>query len=182
MKVIILIIYLFFFSLSLGLKWLNIKYLKEKGHQVPAEFSTAIDTETLRKTVSYTAETNRLNTVLSLLNTLLVLVFLFGGFITIYDNWVTSLSKSFVLRCAFCTGSHVRWDYLQYPFQSLQEFQYREPLRLQYHDSSALAKRFGEVHYHLHPALDASGCSCPFSCSLQPRVVVAVGVGCFSAL
>ena len=49
MKVIILIIYLAFFSVSLGLKWLNIKHLKEKGHQVPAEFSTAIDAETLKK-------------------------------------------------------------------------------------------------------------------------------------
>jgi STE24 endopeptidase len=101
MKVIILIIYLFFFSVSLGLKWLNIKYLKEKGHQVPAEFSTAIDAETLRKTISYTVETNRLSTVLSLLNNLVVIVFLFGGFIIIYDGWVTSLSKSFVVRGVF---------------------------------------------------------------------------------
>jgi STE24 endopeptidase len=98
MKLIILIIYLFFFSVSLGLKWLNIKHLKVKGHQVPAEFSKAIDAETLRKTISYTAETSRLSTVLSLLNNLLVIVFLFGGFITIYDGWVTSLSESFVVR------------------------------------------------------------------------------------
>ena len=101
MKVIILIIYLFFFSVSLGLKWLNIRYLKEKGDQVPAEFSTAIDAETLRKTISYTVETSRLSTVLSLLNNLVVIVFLFGGFITIYDGWVTSLSKSFVVRGVF---------------------------------------------------------------------------------
>ncbi|MBW2392016.1 MAG: M48 family peptidase, partial [Deltaproteobacteria bacterium] len=101
MKVIIFIIYLFFFSVSLGLKWLNIKYLKQKGHQVPAEFSTAIDAETLRKTISYTAETSRLSTVLSLLNNLVVIIFLFGGFIIIYDGWVTALSKSFVVRGVF---------------------------------------------------------------------------------
>jgi hypothetical protein len=33
MKTIVLIIYLIFFSVSLWLKRLNIKYLKEKGHR-----------------------------------------------------------------------------------------------------------------------------------------------------
>ena len=98
MKVLILILYLFFFSVSLGLKWLNIKYLKEKGHQVPAEFSKAIDAETLRKTISYTAETSRLTVISSILNNILVIAFIFWGIITIYDGWLDSLSESFVLR------------------------------------------------------------------------------------
>ncbi len=98
MKAIVLFVYLFFLSVSLALKWLNIKYLKEKGSQVPQEFSKAIDLDTLRKTISYTVETSRLTVVSSVLNNLFVIVFLFGGFIAIYDGWIGSLSHSFVVR------------------------------------------------------------------------------------
>ena len=98
MKAIVLIIYLFFLGVSLWLKWLNIKYLKEKGHQVPLEFGRAIDLDTLRKTLSYTVETSRLAVVSSVLNNMLVIAFLFGGIIALYDGWIASLSQSFVLK------------------------------------------------------------------------------------
>jgi STE24 endopeptidase len=98
MEAIVLIIYLLFFSVSLCLKLLNLKHLREKGHQVPQEFGEAVDPETLSKTISYTVESSRLSIVLSALNNLLVLLFLFGGLITVYDGWIGSLSKSFVLR------------------------------------------------------------------------------------
>ncbi|NIW14023.1 MAG: M48 family peptidase, partial [Candidatus Thorarchaeota archaeon] len=101
----------------------NIKYLKEKGHQVPAEFSTAIDAETLRKTVSYTAETSRLSTILSLLNNLLVIIFLFGGFISIYDGWVSSLSKSFIVRgVIFVLGLMYAGTIFSIPFSLYKNF------------------------------------------------------------
>lgn len=123
MKLIILTIYLVFFSVSLGLKWLNISHLREKGDQVPPEFSRVIDAETLRKTVSYTAETSRLNTVLSLLNNLLVIVFLFGGFITIYDGWISSLSQSFVLRgVIFVLGLLYAGTIFSIPFSLYKNF------------------------------------------------------------
>ena len=98
MKAIVLIIYLFFLGVSLWLKWLNTKYLKEKGHQVPLEFGRAIDLDTLRKTLSYTVETSRLAVVSSILNNVLVIAFLFGGIIALYDGWIASLSQSFVLK------------------------------------------------------------------------------------
>jgi STE24 endopeptidase len=98
MKAIVLIVYLFFLGFSMWLKWLNITYLKEQGQQVPPEFAGAINGDTLRKTTSYTAETSRLSVIASILNNILVIAFLFGGIITIYDGWIASLSQSFVLR------------------------------------------------------------------------------------
>ena len=98
MDAIVLTLYVFFFSASLWLKSLNLKHLKGKGHQVPNEFAKAIDPATLRKTISYTVETSRLSSISYVLNNLLLLVFLFGGLITVYDNWINSLSESFVLR------------------------------------------------------------------------------------
>ena len=98
-------IYVLFFGFSIWLKWLNIKYLKEQGQQVPPEFGRAIDIDTLRKTTAYTAETSRLTVISSILNNILVIAFLFGGIITIYDVWIVSLSQSFVLRgVIFVTG------------------------------------------------------------------------------
>ena len=97
MRTTVLIIYLLFLGFSLWLKWLNIRYLKEKGQHVPAEFGTAIDIDTLRKTTSYTVENSRLAVIASVFNNILVLAFLFGGIIAIYDAWITSLSQSFVL-------------------------------------------------------------------------------------
>jgi STE24 endopeptidase len=101
MKAITLAIYLLLFGVSLWLKQLNIKYLKERGHQVPPEFGKAIDSETLRRTIAYTVETSRLGIVASILNTLLLLFFLFGGLIIVYDGWIASLSGSFVTRGVF---------------------------------------------------------------------------------
>ena len=91
-------IYLLFFGFSIWLKWLNIKYLKEQGQQVPPEFGRAIDIDTLKKTTAYTAETSRLTVISSTLNNILVIAFVFGGIITIYDVWIASLTQSFVLR------------------------------------------------------------------------------------
>jgi len=94
----VLLIYIFFLTVSLWLKWLNIKHLKERGNQIPEEFGNAIDLDTLRKTISYTVETSRLSVISSLLNNVFVIAFLFGGLVAIYDGWIGSLSDSFVLR------------------------------------------------------------------------------------
>jgi STE24 endopeptidase len=98
MKTVVLVVYLIFFGVSLVLKYLNIKHLKDRGHKVPAEFDSSIDSQTLQKTMAYTVETSRLSIVASILNNILVLLFLFGGIIIIYDDWVGSLSESFVAR------------------------------------------------------------------------------------
>ena len=65
---------------------------------MPPEFGRAIDIDTLKKTTAYTAETSRLTVISSTLNNILVIAFVFGGIITIYDVWIASLTQSFVLR------------------------------------------------------------------------------------
>lgn len=123
MKTIVLIIYLLFFAFSMWLKWLNIKHLREQGQQVPAEFGRAIDSETLRKTTSYTVENSRLSVITSILNTILVIVFLFGGVITVYDGWIASLSQSFVLGgVLFVLGLLYGETILSIPFSLYKNF------------------------------------------------------------
>ena len=97
MKTIVLIVYLLFLGFSMWLKWLNITYLKKQGPQVPPEFAKTIDLDTLKKTTSYTVENSRLSVIASIFNNIVVIAFLFGGVIRIYDAWIASLSQSFVL-------------------------------------------------------------------------------------
>ena len=123
MKTIVLIGYLLFLGFSMWLKWLNITYLKKHGRQVPAEFVEAIDIDTLGKTTSYTVENSRLSVTVSFLNNILVIVFLFGGVINIYDGWIASLSQSFILRgVLFVLGLFYGETILSIPFSLYKNF------------------------------------------------------------
>ena len=106
MKIFTLFIFLVFLSVSLLLKCLNLKYLRDRGDKIPSEFSGSIDPQIMQKTMSYTAETTALGIIVSIFNSLLVVFFLFGGIVVIYDNWIGSLSESFVAGgCAFFPGT-----------------------------------------------------------------------------
>jgi STE24 endopeptidase len=98
MKTGVLLAYLLVICFSLGLRILNLRYLKEKGQRVPPGFQDAVDPETLRRTTAYTVDTTRLGVAASIFDSILVLVFLFGGLIAAYDGWIVSLSASFVGR------------------------------------------------------------------------------------
>jgi STE24 endopeptidase len=107
----------------LWLRRLNIKHLRERGSQIPEEFGNAIDLDTLGKTISYTVESSRLSLISSLLDNVLVLVFLFGGLVILYDSWIGSLSDSFVLRgVLFVVGLLYLETIVSIPFSLYKNF------------------------------------------------------------
>ncbi len=123
MKTFIILIYLVFFSVSLLLKCLNLKYLRDKGHKIPSEFSNSIDPQILQKTMSYTVETTGLGIIVSIFNNLLVVLFLFGGIVVIYDSWIGSLSESFVAGgVLFFLGLFYAETILGIPFNLYKNF------------------------------------------------------------
>ncbi|MEJ2201796.1 MAG: M48 family metallopeptidase [Desulfuromonadaceae bacterium] len=75
---------------------LNLKHLKAHGHCVPAGFEDAVDAATLRQAANYTLAKSRLGLVESLFDSALLLFFVFAGLLPIYDNWIRSLTDSFV--------------------------------------------------------------------------------------
>lgn len=95
--VILLICYIFVVTLSHWLRSINLNHLKRHGAEIPPGFEGAIDAEILAKTTSYTVEQSRVNLVESAANNLLLLVFLFGGLLGLYDRWISSLSHSFMI-------------------------------------------------------------------------------------
>jgi STE24 endopeptidase len=97
MTLTLLIAYLLTVFAGYLLSALNIRHLKRFGSTVPSGFEGSIDPETLAKSTAYTLEKNRLGLVESILDNLLLLLFLFGGLLAVYDRWIATLSGSFVL-------------------------------------------------------------------------------------
>jgi len=96
MTVALIIVYLLIAGAGYWLKYLNLTYLKAHGKTVPSEFEGTVDPSLLQKITAYTFENSRAGIVESIIGNVLLLFFLFGGLLGAYDNWIASLSGSFV--------------------------------------------------------------------------------------
>lgn len=97
-QLIILFSYLIVQGIEYILKFINLGYMKKYGMDIPQGFEGYIDESLLRKTHAYTIEHNTLSLVESLFGNAILLVFLFGGLLNIYNSWVISLNLPFVLQ------------------------------------------------------------------------------------
>jgi STE24 endopeptidase len=79
-----------------GLRFLNLDYLKKHGGAVPPEFEGHIDAGILEKTRDYTIEKSRFGFVESVFDSIVLLVFIYGGLLDRYNDWVLSLDLPFV--------------------------------------------------------------------------------------
>ena len=86
------------FGFGLLLSSLNLRHLKRYGAVVPAGFEDAVDGETLARTSAYTLAQSRAGLAETILDAALMVIFLFGGLLLRYDQWIASLSDSFILR------------------------------------------------------------------------------------
>ncbi len=98
---LILVIYLLVVFFSLWLDYLNLSHLKRFGAIIPKEFEEEIDQTLLSKTRDYTVENMQFGFVTSFFNTLLVLLFLFGGVLNVYNSWIASADLSFIVSGLF---------------------------------------------------------------------------------
>lgn len=97
MKLALLCLFAVITAFTYWLRSINLKYLKQHGDTVPEGFEDAIDAEKLRRSSSYTFDSSRLGLWDSLFDTALLIAFLFGGLIVIYDQFVASLSASSII-------------------------------------------------------------------------------------
>jgi STE24 endopeptidase len=80
---------------------LNLRHLKRFGHSIPDEFTGVIDRELLTKTQAYEIEKTRLHFISSAVGTLVTIIFLFGGLLNVFNDWVLSLQLSFLFSGLF---------------------------------------------------------------------------------
>lgn len=96
MTALLLTVYLVVLAVGYWLKHLNLDHLKAHGQTVPPEFEGVVDPAVLQKISNYTLETSRLGIAESIVRNVILIAFLFGGIIGLYDRWIASLSGSFL--------------------------------------------------------------------------------------
>ncbi|NVN90038.1 MAG: M48 family metallopeptidase [Desulfuromonadales bacterium] len=95
-KLALLILFVAETAFTYWLRYINLEHLKQQGATVPAGFEDALDEEKLRASTAYTFDSSRLGLWESLFDNLLLIVFLFGGALTIYDPFVVGLTSQLI--------------------------------------------------------------------------------------
>lgn len=93
----ILTAYLFIVGFGYWLDYLNLSHLKKHGSTIPLEFEGEVDRELLNKTRDYTVKNTQFGFFTSIFNNIILLVFLFGGLLNIYNSWIASMNLPFIL-------------------------------------------------------------------------------------
>lgn len=93
----IIVLFLIVIGYGYWLKYLNVTHLKLHGHEVPPEFAGVVDPETLRKMTEYTVVQSKLGLIESLFGNIVLALFLFGGILGLYDQWIASRVDSFIM-------------------------------------------------------------------------------------
>ena len=98
MKTTFFILFVLVLLVRFYLRQLNIRQLRQHGHEVPPGFESAIDAETLAKTTDYTLAKDRLDAVESVVDTVLTGLLLFTAVFPWYDHLVASFDYGFILQ------------------------------------------------------------------------------------
>jgi STE24 endopeptidase len=84
-------------AFSYWLRYINLRFLKQNGSKVPEGFEAVVDEEKLRTSTAYTCDSSRLGLWDSLFDNCLLVLFLFGGVLVVYDRFIGGLGASFIL-------------------------------------------------------------------------------------
>jgi STE24 endopeptidase len=135
MKWLLLTLYLLVLGCRLWLRHLNLQHLKAYGHEVPAGFEGIVDRQLLARTSAYTLATSRVGLVESLFSSLLLLLFLFGGWLAWYDDLILGVTTSFIGQgCLFVLGLLLAQTLIDIPFSLYRTFVIEE--RFQFNTST----------------------------------------------
>jgi STE24 endopeptidase len=97
MKVALLCIFAAITVFTYWLRHINLQYLKLHGSKVPEGFEDAIDEEKLCASTAYTLDSSRLGLWDSLFDNCLLILFLFGGVLAVYDRFIGGLGDSYLV-------------------------------------------------------------------------------------
>lgn len=96
-RLAILLAYLFVLIFGYWLRYLNLSHLRKFGSLIPPEFEGQIDQTLLNKVRDYTVENTLFGFVSSIFNNIILLIFIFGGILNVYNSWVASMDLPFIL-------------------------------------------------------------------------------------
>lgn len=117
MKLLLFALFTVTTAFTYWLRHINLAHLKLNGAVVPEGFAGLVSSETLAKTSAYTFESSRLGLWESLFDNLLLVLFLFAGFLSLYDRFILSLTDSFILQgISFFLILSIAQTFLEMPF------------------------------------------------------------------
>ncbi len=123
MKWTLFFLYLLVLAAGYFLQVLNLRHLKRHGGSVPPGFEGAVDRQDLARISDYTLALNRVGLVESAVDSLLLLVFIFGGWLPLYDQWIASLADSFIVSgILFAFGLQLAKTVIGIPFSLYRNF------------------------------------------------------------
>ncbi len=123
MTKLLIALFLARFAAAYLLRYLNLRHLRRNATLVPEGFSGSVDAEALAKSARYTQEQSRLGLVESVYDSALLLAFLFTPLLPMYDNWIASLSGSFVVDgVLFVLILNLAQSILEIPFSLYSTF------------------------------------------------------------
>jgi STE24 endopeptidase len=93
MKLPLFLIFTTITAFTYWLRHINLRHLTQHGTGVPEGFEGTIDADKLRRSSAYTFDSSRLGLWDSLFDNVLLIIFLFGGVIASYDQFVGSLTS-----------------------------------------------------------------------------------------
>lgn len=97
-KLLFLIGYLLMVAAQLVLDWLNVRHRRLASGPLPSLFAERIDEERLKRSEEYALAKERIGLIETLLGVVLTLVFIFGGVLPWYDDFITGLSDHFIIH------------------------------------------------------------------------------------
>ncbi len=84
--------------MELILEQSNVSSIKRSAKNIPPLFAGAIAPEEYSRSQSYSIEKTRLSVISGIYDSVLLLVFLYGGILDRYNTWIQSLSPSLILQ------------------------------------------------------------------------------------
>jgi len=97
MLILILILYILKEGFEYTVLYLNLRHMREHGSVIPPEFEGKTDKGLLKKTRDYEEEKAWLGIASSVFGNVVIIAFIFGGALDIYNSWVTSMDLSFAV-------------------------------------------------------------------------------------
>lgn len=123
MKWLLLTLYLAVLAARLWLRGLNLRHLRRHGDEVPAGFEGVVDAAQLERACAYTLAGSRVGLIESLCGSLLLVLFLFGGLLPRYDQWIAGLADGFIAQgVLFLLGLLLAQTCLDIPFSLYRTF------------------------------------------------------------
>jgi STE24 endopeptidase len=97
-KLFLLISYLLMVAAQLLLDWLNVRHRRLATGRLPPLFAERIDEERLRRSEEYALAKERIGLIEAMLGVILTLLFIFGGLLPWYDDFIGGLSDHFIIH------------------------------------------------------------------------------------